>query len=235
MQWIQCQAGRHDNRTAPVPVPVPASYSGVPPVGTVFSTLCPQAEHSYVQISVLPRVNASGDIRISGARPRHSGQTMGAPREICGGARNVGIIRLVLPRSGAAMSCGTAVWARRRLLSRFFADLDTAKNAQHGCAGTSARAQICRNEARGPPLEQCRVAHTGLKERSSRVKRKRKTLARAPAQLEGALALFGGRNEVARYDKSMFVRRTGELIARAAVTGKRAQNRSAKNKTAGRS
>ncbi len=53
------------------------------------------------------------------------------------------------------------------------------------------------------------------------MKRKPKPLAKRTAQLNGALALFGGRNEVARYDKSVFVRRAGELIARAAMNGKR--------------
>ncbi|MGZ5840670.1 MAG: hypothetical protein ACXWJ8_01885 [Xanthobacteraceae bacterium] len=53
------------------------------------------------------------------------------------------------------------------------------------------------------------------------MKRKRKPLAKRTAQLEGALALFGGRNEVAAYDKGVFVCRAGELIARAAMNGKR--------------
>ena len=55
------------------------------------------------------------------------------------------------------------------------------------------------------------------------MKRKPDSLAKrtAQAQLEGALALLGGHNEVARYDKTVFVRRAGELIARAAMNGKR--------------
>jgi hypothetical protein len=57
------------------------------------------------------------------------------------------------------------------------------------------------------------------------VKRKPKSLAKrtAHAQLEGALALVGGNNVVAAYDKSVFVRRAGELIARAATNDKRPQ------------
>jgi hypothetical protein len=54
------------------------------------------------------------------------------------------------------------------------------------------------------------------------VKRKRKPLSTGTAQLDGALALLGARNEVAGYDRSVFVRRAGELIARAA-DGKRPQ------------
>jgi hypothetical protein len=55
------------------------------------------------------------------------------------------------------------------------------------------------------------------------VKRKPNSLAKrtAHARLEGALALVGGNNEVAAYDKSVFVRRAGELIARAAMNDKR--------------
>ena len=55
------------------------------------------------------------------------------------------------------------------------------------------------------------------------MKRKRKPLDKGTAQLDGALALLGGRNEVAGYDKGVFVRRAGELIARAAANGKRPQ------------
>jgi hypothetical protein len=55
------------------------------------------------------------------------------------------------------------------------------------------------------------------------VKRKPKPLAKRTAQLDGALALLGARNEVAGYDKGVFVRRAGELIARAAANGKRPQ------------
>jgi hypothetical protein len=59
------------------------------------------------------------------------------------------------------------------------------------------------------------------------VKRKRKPLNTGTAQLDGALALLGCNNEVAAYDKSVFVRRAGELIARAA-NGKRLQKSPAK-------
>ena len=69
-----------------------------------------------------------------------------------------------------------------------------------------------------------RMPHTTCRaQRGACVKRKRKPLAKQTAQLDGALALVGGRNEVAGYDKSVFVRRAGELIARAAMNGKRPQ------------
>ena len=79
-----------------------------------------------------------------------------------------------------------------------------------------------RNEGHEPLLVRYRMPHTSYRaQRGACVKRKPKPLARRTAQLEGALALFGGRNEVAGYDKSVFVRRAGELIARAVMNGKR--------------
>jgi hypothetical protein len=55
------------------------------------------------------------------------------------------------------------------------------------------------------------------------------------AQLDGALALLGARNEVAAYDKSVFVRRAGELIARAANGKHRQKPQTPADKRADRS
>jgi hypothetical protein len=104
-----------------------AQLEALLPGSTVFSTLWPQAEHSYVQISILPRVKPSGDMRISGAWPPHVGQTIGAARESCAGARNVGI---AFPR-GTPHVLGVCKGAG--LLSIAFGNLTTTKNAGHGC------------------------------------------------------------------------------------------------------
>jgi len=54
------------------------------------------------------------------------------------------------------------------------------------------------------------------------VKRKAKSLGKCAAQLEGALALFGGNVSVAGYDNAAFTHRAGELIARVAENGRQA-------------
>ena len=55
------------------------------------------------------------------------------------------------------------------------------------------------------------------------VKRKRKPLGKGAAQLEGALALFGGGIRVAGYDDAAFTARAGELIARSGANGTHAR------------
>ena len=56
------------------------------------------------------------------------------------------------------------------------------------------------------------------------MKRKAKDLSKRAAQIEGALALFGGGNKVIAYEAS-FTHRAGELIARAAATEKSPQRK----------
>ena len=60
------------------------------------------------------------------------------------------------------------------------------------------------------------------------MKRKPKSLGKNGAQLEGALALFGGNIRVAGYDQAAFTHRTGELIAHTAAKGKPAPPKSRK-------
>jgi hypothetical protein len=92
----------------------------------------------------LPRVKASGDMRINGARPPHSGQMTGAARESCAGARNVGIAS---PRGTPQVS---KVCKETTRLSIVFGNFLTAEMRNTVAAG--AFTKIHGNEVGNPPL-----------------------------------------------------------------------------------
>ncbi len=161
-------------------------------------------------------MKASGECGISGARPLHSAQTMGAARECFGGRAECRHLAPLTAKGARVNNCGGA-----KDRCPYYLLILHRKNAGHRCISRAPRALSPGTKSGAAVGTSLQVAHNLSGPRwSFSVKRKPKTSQRT-AQLEGALAYIWrprGSRPMIRASSCA----GGELIARAAMNGKAA-------------